>query len=108
MILERDFDAEQIVRNIERDQTQIILIVGDAMGLPLVEQMEKLSGEVDMSSLFSIASGGAIWSQHVRDRMLAAKEGLLLRDNFGASGRATTVRSALTRTATSKCRRPTG
>ncbi|HNP56775.1 MAG TPA: AMP-binding protein [Gordonia sp. (in: high G+C Gram-positive bacteria)] len=85
LILERDFDAEQIVRNIERDQTQIILIVGDAMGLPLVEQMEKLSGEVDMSSLFSIASGGAIWSQHVRDRMLAAKEGLLLRDNFGAS-----------------------
>ena len=38
--------------NIERDQTQIILIVGDAMGPPLVEQMEKL-GEVDMSSLFS-------------------------------------------------------
>ena len=85
LILERDFDAEQIVRNIERDQTQIILIVGDAMGLPLVEQMEKLTDEVDMSSLFSIASGGAIWSQHVRDRLVAVKEGLLLRDNFGAS-----------------------
>ncbi|QKT06251.1 AMP-binding protein [Gordonia sp. X0973] len=85
LILERDFNAEQIVRNIERDQTQIILIVGDAMGLPLVEQMEKLKDEVDMSSLFSIASGGAIWSQHVRDRLVAVKEGLLLRDNFGAS-----------------------
>jgi len=85
LILERDFNAEQIVRNIERDQTQIILIVGDAMGLPLVEQMEKLKDSVDLSSLFSIASGGAIWSQHVRDRLVAVKEGLLLRDNFGAS-----------------------
>ncbi|MFT4200922.1 AMP-binding protein [Gordonia sp. (in: high G+C Gram-positive bacteria)] len=85
LILERDFDAEKIVKNIERDKTQTILIVGDAMGLPLVEQMEKHKEDVDMSSLFLITSGGAIWSQHVRDRMVAAKEGLMLRDNFGAS-----------------------
>ncbi|MFT3899051.1 MAG: AMP-binding protein [Gordonia sp. (in: high G+C Gram-positive bacteria)] len=85
LILERDFDAAKIVKNIERDQTQTILIVGDAMGLPLVEEMEKQKDSVDMSSLFLITSGGAIWSQHVRDRMLAVKDGLMLRDNFGAS-----------------------
>lgn len=85
LILERDFDAAKIVTNIERDKTQIILIVGDAMGMPLVEEMERQKGSVDMSSLFSVTSGGAIWSQHVRDRMVAVKEDLLLRDNFGAS-----------------------
>ncbi|GAB3127009.1 acyl-CoA synthetase [Tsukamurella serpentis] len=85
IILERDFDPEQIVRNIARDQTQTILIVGDAMGIPLVEEMEKQKDTADFSSLFSIASGGAIWSKHVRDRMSAIKPELLLRDNFGAS-----------------------
>ncbi len=85
LILERDFDAEKIVANLGRDQTQIILIVGDAMGMPLADAMERQKDTADFSSLFSIASGGAIWSQHVRDRLVAIKEGLLLRDNFGAS-----------------------
>ncbi|GAA3955723.1 AMP-binding protein [Gordonia caeni] len=85
LILERDFDPEKIVANIPRDQTQMILIVGDAMGMPLVEEMERRAGEVDFSTLFSIASGGAIWSKSVRDRFLAVKPELMLRDNFGAS-----------------------
>ncbi len=85
VILERDFKAAEIVRNIKRDQTQTILIVGDAMGIPLVEEMEKQKDTADFSSLFSITSGGAIWSKHVRDRMAAIKPELILRDNFGAS-----------------------
>jgi len=47
--------------------------------------MERQSGTTDMSSLFSITSGGAIWSKHVRDRIVAVKPDILLRDNFGAS-----------------------
>ncbi|WP_132993026.1 AMP-binding protein [Gordonia zhaorongruii] len=85
LIIERDFDAEKIVRNIGRDQTQIVLIVGDAMGAPLADELEKQKDTADLSSLFSIASGGAIWSQSVRDRLVAVKPELLLRDNFGAS-----------------------
>lgn len=85
LILERDFDAEKIIRNIGRDKTQMILIVGDAMGMPLADEMEKQKDTADFSSLFSVTSGGAIWSQSVRDRMIAVKPDLLLRDNFGAS-----------------------
>ncbi|MGB3697158.1 MAG: AMP-binding protein [Gordonia sp. (in: high G+C Gram-positive bacteria)] len=85
LILERDFDAEKIVRNLGRDQTQMVLIVGDAMGMPLADEMEKQKDTADFSTLFSIASGGALWSHSVRDRMLAIKPELILRDNFGAS-----------------------
>ncbi|GAC70524.1 AMP-binding protein [Gordonia soli] len=85
LILMRDFDPAKIVSGIETEQIQIILIVGDGMGMPLVEELEKRKDSVDLSSLFSITSGGAIWSQHVRDRMVAVKPDLLLRDNFGAS-----------------------
>lgn len=85
LVLERDFDPEQIIRNVARDGTQTILIVGDAMGMPLVEEMERQRDTADLSTLFSITSGGAIWSKHVRDRMAAIKPELILRDNFGAS-----------------------
>ncbi|MGV9747574.1 AMP-binding protein [Rhodococcus zopfii] len=85
VVLRRDFDPEKVVEAIEKDKVQVILIVGDGMGLPLVDEMERRKGEIDFSSLFSIASGGAIWSTSVRDRMLAVKPDLLLRDNFGAS-----------------------
>lgn len=85
VVLMRDFDPVKVVEGIEKEKLQVILIVGDGMGLPLVDEMERRQGEVDLSSLFSITSGGAIWSVSVRDRMLAVKPDLLLRDNFGAS-----------------------
>lgn len=85
LVIQRDFDPAAIVTEVEREKVNIVLIVGDAMGMPLVEELEKRKGDVDLSSMFSITSGGAIWSQHVRDRMLAVKPDLVLRDNFGAS-----------------------
>ncbi|AVP69786.1 AMP-binding protein [Rhodococcus hoagii] len=85
LVVMRDFDPVKVVEGIEKEKLQVILIVGDGMGLPLVDEMERRKGEVDLSSLFSITSGGAIWSLSVRERMLAVKPELLLRDNFGAS-----------------------
>ncbi|QBJ95609.1 acyl-CoA synthetase [Rhodococcus sp. ABRD24] len=85
VVLMRDFDPRKVVEAIEKESLQVILIVGDGMGLPLVDEMERRKDEVDLSSLFSITSGGALWSLSVRERMLAVKPELLLRDNFGAS-----------------------
>lgn len=85
LVIERDFNPEAIVSSVEKNQVQLILIVGDAMGLPLVEEFERRKDDVDLSSLFSVTSGGAIWSQHCRERFLGVKPDLLLRDNFGAS-----------------------
>lgn len=85
VVLMRDFEPRAVVEAIERQSLQVILIVGDGMGLPLVDEMERRKDEIDFSSLYSITSGGAIWSVGVRQRMLAVKPDLLLRDNFGAS-----------------------
>lgn len=85
LVIMRDFDPAKVVDVIGDEQVQLVLIVGDAMGMPLVEEMERRKDTADLSSMFSITSGGAIWSQHVRERMLAVKPDLLLRDNFGAS-----------------------
>ncbi len=85
VVLMRDFIPQRIVEAIEKEKLQVILIVGDGMGLPLVDEMERRAGEVDYSSLYSITSGGAVWSVGVRERMAALKPDLVLRDNFGAS-----------------------
>ncbi|WP_227985271.1 AMP-binding protein [Nocardia spumae] len=85
VVLMRDFQPRAVVEAIERESLQVILIVGDGMGLPLVDEMERRKDDIDFSSLHSITSGGAIWSVGVRQRMLAVKPDLLLRDNFGAS-----------------------
>lgn len=84
-ILMRQFDAEKAVRLVAEHSAQVMVIVGDGMGSPIADYMEELKDEIDMSSLFSISSGGAVWSNGVRERMLAVKPDLYLRDSFGAS-----------------------
>ncbi|HWI42398.1 MAG TPA: AMP-binding protein [Nocardioides sp.] len=85
LVMLRDFDPKRIVDGIAHDGLQSLLIVGDAMGMPLVEEMERRRDEVDYSPVFMVSSGGAIWSQACRDRFHALVPNAILRDNFGAS-----------------------
>ncbi|MGJ0120329.1 AMP-binding protein [Williamsia sp. MIQD14] len=87
LVLQRDFVPSAVLDSIEHHGVQIVLIVGDGMGAPLVEEMEHRAaqGTLDVSGLLSVTNGGAIWSGAVRDRMRAIKPDLWFRDNFGAS-----------------------
>ncbi|WP_121251756.1 AMP-binding protein [Nocardioides ferulae] len=85
LVMLRDFDPEKIVDGIAHDGLQSLLIVGDAMGMPLADEMERRKDEVDYSALFMVTSGGAIWSQACRDRFRALAPNAMQRDNFGAS-----------------------
>ncbi len=85
LVMLRDFDPKKIVDGIANDGLQSLLIVGDAMGMPLADEMERRKDEVDYSSLFMITSGGAIWSRACRDRFRELAPNAMQRDNFGAS-----------------------
>ncbi|GAA1457309.1 AMP-binding protein [Williamsia maris] len=87
LVLQRDFVPAAVLDSIEHHGVQIVLIVGDGMGAPLVEEMERRQalGTLEVSGLLSVTNGGAIWSTAVRDRMRAVKPDLWMRDNFGAS-----------------------
>lgn len=85
LVMLRDFDPGRIVDGIAHDGLQSLLIVGDAMGMPLADEMERRKDEVDYSGLFMVTSGGAIWSQACRDRFKALAPNAMQRDNFGAS-----------------------
>ena len=67
-------DADDVWRTIEREKVNILLIVGDAFGRPLVDQLEAVAdrGEpYDLSSLLMVVSGGAPLNSTVKDRFLA-------------------------------------
>jgi len=65
------FDAEAIWDRVEREEVNILQIVGDAMAVPLLEALKNNPGRWDLSRLIHFGSGGAVFSQHVKDGLKA-------------------------------------
>jgi fatty-acyl-CoA synthase len=82
------FDADDVWRTIEREHAGILLIVGDAFGRPLVDQLEAVTAEgrsYDLSSLLIVISGGAPLNSTIKDRFLAQLPTVMVMDAVGAS-----------------------
>ncbi len=77
------FDAREIWRAVERHKVNVIVVVGDAMARPLIEEFG--AGEYDGSSVFSVSSNGALFSQGVKDAVLAALPNVVITDAIGSS-----------------------
>jgi acyl-CoA synthetase (AMP-forming)/AMP-acid ligase II len=76
-------DVEDLLRTVQDEGVNILLIVGDAFGRPLVEGIE--AGGHDLSSLLAIVSGGAALSAPVKGRLLAALPSIMVLDGLGSS-----------------------
>ena len=76
-------DPDAVWALIEREQVNVLLIVGDAFGRPLVDALER--GSYDASSLLAIVSGGAPLNSTLKDRFLAALPTAMVMDAVGAS-----------------------
>jgi 3-oxocholest-4-en-26-oate---CoA ligase len=77
------FDAEDVVRTIERERVMTVTVVGDAMARPLVAAIEK--GIADVSSLAVVANGGALLTPYVKQRLIEALPNALVIDGVGSS-----------------------
>ena len=81
-------DADDVWRTIEREKVNILLIVGDAFGRPLVDQLEARAQEgdgYDLSSMLMVISGGAPLNSTLKDRFLAQLPSVMVMDAVGAS-----------------------
>ena len=76
-------DPDDVWRTVEREKVNILLIVGDAFGRPLVEQLE--TGAYDLSSMLLVVSGGAPLNSTIKDRLLAKLPAVMIMDAVGAS-----------------------
>lgn len=85
VVLMSQFDPEAAWRLIEREKVNSLFIVGDAMGRPLIEALQSMEPAPDTSSLFVLASSGAIFSPSIKDQFLEAFPDLIMVDSIGAS-----------------------
>ena len=87
-VLVPKFDPTDVWRVIARERVNSVLIVGDAMGRPMVESLEAIEAageELDLSCLLSLSSSAAIFSPTVKQRYLDRFPNLVITDSIGAT-----------------------
>ncbi len=83
---EHSYQPEVLWQLISDEGVASVALVGDAMARPLAETLANaLPGTYDLSSLFAIASGGAMLSATVKAELKALLPNVLIMDRFGAS-----------------------
>jgi fatty-acyl-CoA synthase len=78
-------DAAAILRIVDRERAASLMVVGDAMARPLVDEIERNGPSYDLSCLAVIGSGGAILSRAVKDALRRSLPNVWIADSFGAS-----------------------
>jgi fatty-acyl-CoA synthase len=63
------FDAERTLDMIVAEQINVIMIVGDAMGIPLLDALRAHPGRWDLSCLMAISSASALFSEHIQQAL---------------------------------------
>ena len=80
------FEAETVWRLVERERVVSIALVGDAMARPLAHALATAApGTYDTSSVFVVASGGAMLSSTVKSELRAQLPDTIVMDRFGSS-----------------------
>lgn len=64
-----DFDARYILDLVDREAVSCLSIVGDAMGMPLLDALQAEPGRWKLANLFAFSSAGALFSDHLRDAL---------------------------------------
>ncbi len=77
------FDAKRILELVAEEDVSTISLVGDAMAMPLIEELR--TGNYDMSNLAVIASAGAILSGSVQQEIEELLPDVMIVNSFGTS-----------------------
>ena len=81
----RHYDPVEMLDTIQREKVNAVVLVGDPFARPLLAALDEHPGRWDLSSLMMIISSGAMWSEPVKQGLLAHHPGLLLVDAFSSS-----------------------
>jgi fatty-acyl-CoA synthase len=77
------FDARTILATIVRERVNFMSIVGDAFARRLIDELR--IGSWDLSSLHTIATGGAVTSADCKEALLELLPAITIIDGYGAS-----------------------
>jgi acyl-CoA synthetase (AMP-forming)/AMP-acid ligase II len=85
VLLPGGLDPEEVWDLVDRHAVNVLTVVGDAVGRPLVEAWEANPGRWTGASLFALANGGAPMSPSLKARLGELFEGRSITDGFGSS-----------------------
>ncbi|MEQ8438279.1 MAG: acyl-CoA synthetase [Ilumatobacter fluminis] len=84
-LTDRHFDPVELLDTIEREGVNVISIVGDAFGKPILKALDANRGRWNLASLVGITSSGVMWSKEVKQGLLDHHPNMLLLDAFSSS-----------------------
>lgn len=77
--------GEQVWDIVEKEKLNMIQIVGDAMAIPLLDALKQNPNRWDLSSMFSIGSGGAVFSESKQQEFKKVFPNCFITNAFGSS-----------------------
>ncbi|QBJ96183.1 acyl-CoA synthetase [Rhodococcus sp. ABRD24] len=84
-VLMPKYDAVEALELIEKHKLNCVMVVGDAIARPLADAIAEHGDRFDLSTLWIIGSGGALWSASVREQLQELLPNVYLRNAFGSS-----------------------
>ena len=79
------FDPAEAWRLVGTEAVNVVVVVGDAMARPLLDELDAHPGRYDTSSLMAVGSGGAVLSPSTKRRLAELLPGRMVVDAFGSS-----------------------
>ena len=82
------FNPRECWETVEREKVNVMLIVGDAFAIPLLDELkraEKEGRQFDTSSLWGMISSGVRWSAYVKKGLQNYVPGLITLDEMGTT-----------------------
>lgn len=86
-------DAADVWSTVQREGVNILLIVGDAMGRPLLDELDR--ADHDLSSMLLLVSGGAALTAPVKQAFLDRLPSMAIMDGLGSSEAGTQARQVV-------------
>ncbi|MCV7418991.1 acyl-CoA synthetase [Mycobacterium yunnanensis] len=92
VVLAPEFDADEVWRMIHEHKVNLLFFTGDAMARPLLdallaheEKEAEGSDQIDLSSLFLLASTAALFSTSLKEKFLELLPNRIITDSIGSS-----------------------
>ncbi len=85
IVLVSKFDAEGVWDLVDAHGINSVIITGDAVARPMIESLESQPDRWDASSLISLSSSAALFSQSVKERFLERFPNLIITDSIGST-----------------------
>jgi acyl-CoA synthetase (AMP-forming)/AMP-acid ligase II len=85
VVLVGKFEAKRVWELVEGEKVNSIMITGDAMARPLIEELARPEAGWDLSSLYLLTSSAATFSPTVKDQFFERFPNLMMIDAVGSS-----------------------